>query len=189
MPGLVQPVYFLYNNGMEEVWKDIVGYEGLYQVSNLGRVKSLRRKYRTKEKILKQTDNGFGYLYVKLTKGSKSSNFRTHRLVAIAFVPNPNNFTIVDHINGDRTDSRSFNLRWVESYKENNNNPITYKRITEALTNRVCKPVQQILNGEIVAEFKSAADAGRKLNICDGPIRKCCLGTENTYKGFNWRYK
>lgn len=173
-----------------EVWKNVLGYEGLYQVSNLGRVKSLVRPYRNEERILKQKDNGFGYLYVTLCKNGKMKNYRVNRLVALTYVPNPHNYKFVDHINGNKTDNRVENLRWVESYDENVRNEITHYRMTHANRTRVSKPVEQIdANGNIVAIFESAADAGRKLNICDVPIRKCCRGLEKTYMGYAWRYK
>ena len=147
------------------------------------------RRYRTKEMILKQSDDGYGYLQVRLTKKSVLTTFKVHRLVAKTFVENPYNYNIVDHINGDRTDNSDKNLRWVESCKENVNNPITYERIKKAIVHRAARQVQQILDGQVVAEYESAAEAARALNICDVPIRKCCIGTETTYKGFTWRYK
>lgn len=104
-----------------EVWKDIQGYEGLYQVSNLGRVKSLRRS-----KIRKLYKDDKGYFRVTLKKKGKSKNFQIHRLVATAFIPNPENKPEVDHINTIRTDNRVQNLRWVTS-SENSNNPLTKK--------------------------------------------------------------
>lgn len=115
-----------------EIWKDIQGYEGLYQVSNLGRVKSLGRfvdnlvrgHYWQEERILKPHDKGYSYLNVKLYKDRKTKEFQVHRLVAIAFIPNPENKPQIDHINAIKTDNRVQNLRWV-SAKENMNNPLT----------------------------------------------------------------
>ena len=113
-----------------EVWKDVKGYKGLYQVSNLGRVKSLDRKIdvkakdkkkhkrKYKETILKQCDNGNVYLYVNLYKNKKVCRKRVNRLVAIAFLDNPNNYPIVNHINGIKTDNRLENLEWV-THQEN----------------------------------------------------------------------
>ena len=115
-----------------EIWKDVQGYEGLYQVSNMGRVKSLGRFVDRlasghcwqKERILKLHKKHNGYLGVILLKDGKAKNFKVHRLVALAFIPNPENKTEVDHINAIKTDNSINNLRWA-SHKENMNNSLT----------------------------------------------------------------
>lgn len=182
--------FFLYFKYMKkEIWKDIVGYEGLYQVSSEGRVKSLVRKGKRQEVILKQHNNGHGYLIVVLTRNSISKTFKVHRLVAQAFIPNPQNYRCIDHINTIRTDNRVENLRWV-SHTENSANPITKERVTAAVIKRVGKKVNQYdLEGNLVKTWDTPAKAAKTLGICDGPIRKCCLGKESTYKGFMWKYK
>ena len=114
----------------EEIWKPIKDYEGLYEVSNLGRVKSLNYRGTRKERILKNTERSNGYLAIGLIKNGKTKMFRVHRLVAEAFIPNPENKPCVDHINTIRDDNRVENLRWV-TYKENNNNPLTKKKYSE----------------------------------------------------------
>ena len=106
---------------MEEIWKDIKGYEGIYQISNFGRVKSL---IYPKEKIMniynfrRDEEKGKGYWRVRLIKNSSYKYFFVHRLVAEAFIPNPNNYATVNHINGIKTDNRIDNLEWC-SLKEN----------------------------------------------------------------------
>ena len=117
-----------------EIWKDVQGYEGLYQVSNLGRVKSLGRNVKKpllksgycwqEERILKPHKTKYGYLNVRLCKDSRTKDFQIHRLVAIAFIPNPENKPQIDHINADKTNNTVNNLRWV-TCKENINNPLT----------------------------------------------------------------
>lgn len=105
---------------MSEVWKDIVGYEGLYQVSNMGRVKSLREwngnrhkaQYREREHILNPTDNGNGYLIIGLRNGAKRKNHYIHRLVAAAFIPNPNGLKYVNHLDYDKRNNAVDNLEW-----------------------------------------------------------------------------
>jgi len=106
--------------GNMEVWKDIQNYEGLYQVSNLGRIKALAKTYRTgeyygeryqPEKIIKPFSN-YRYLCVDLNKNAVSKKHRVHRIVAITFLENPNNLSEVNHINGDKFDNRAENLEW-----------------------------------------------------------------------------
>lgn len=111
---------------MSEIWKDIKGYEGLYQISNQGRVKSLQEwngnrhsaSYRNRERILKPTDNGHGYLIVGLKKETKRKNHYIHRLVAEAFVENPKKNKYVNHLDYDKANNKADNLEWC-SQKEN----------------------------------------------------------------------
>lgn len=111
---------------MKEIWKDIDGYEGLYQVSNLGRVKSLKcwdvnlRDYTDKELVLSPTDNGHGYLIIGLRKGTKRKNHYIHRLVASAFIPKPNDCEVVNHIDYDMKNNNVTNLEWC-TQRENVN--------------------------------------------------------------------
>ena len=123
----------------EEIWKPIKDYEGLYEVSSIGRVRSLGReiidskgrKQCFKERILKLQYDRYGYLYVPLRNRDNRKKFKVHRLVAEAFIPNPKNKPCVDHINTIRDDNRVENLRWV-TVKENSNNELTRNNISES---------------------------------------------------------
>lgn len=105
---------------MKEIWKDILGYEGSYQISNLGRVKSLKRtvvfkkkfKKRIKERIMKPQIMAHGYLFFALSKNGKLKSKILHRLLAIAFIPNPKNKQTINHKNGIKNDNRLINLEW-----------------------------------------------------------------------------
>ena len=103
-----------------EIWKDIEGYEGLYQISNKGRVKSLGNNKNRKEKILSCKPNNKGYLRVNLYKNGKKKHFSVHRLVAIAFIPNPNNLLEVNHKDENKENNHVKNLEWCTSEYNNN---------------------------------------------------------------------
>ena len=112
---------------MEEEWRAVKDYEGLYEVSNIGRIKSLNYNGTGKEGLLKQQSNHKGYKTVMLRKDNKGKTFKVHRLVAEAFIPNPENKPQIDHINCIRDDNRVENLRWVTG-KENMENPLTKEK-------------------------------------------------------------
>ena len=114
---------------MIEIWKDIEGYENLYQVSNLGRVKSLNYNHTGKEKIMKAKKDK-GYLRVQLYKDGKPKFYSVHRLVATSFLPNPNNLSQVNHIDEDKSNNIVDNLEWC-SAKYNSNYGTRIQRIVE----------------------------------------------------------
>lgn len=176
----------------KEEWRPIEGYP-CYQVSNLGRVKSLKNP--KKPKILRGKTNNGGYVLVSLTNGDKwgsgkATNHRVHKLVADAFIPNPENKCHIDHINTITTDNRSCNLRWCTP-KENANNPITKARRDKAAKENAMERKQIVLvydeNLQIQSAFTSTADAGR-LGFNQGNISSCCMGVLKRYLGLIWSY-
>lgn len=169
---------------MNEIWKDISGYEGLYQVSNQGRVRSLDRTVAGKNgsrcfrkgKILIGVANRKDYLQVSLRKDGVLKTHKIHRLVAETFIPNLEGKPTVDHINRDKTDNCVDNLRWA-TYSEQRDN------VSGA---NVKKPVVAI-KGEIILYFDSTEQAG-KFGFFSSNIRKCCKGQRKTHHGFKWLY-
>ena len=112
-----------------EIWKPVVDYEGLYEVSSVGRVRSLNYNKTGQVKILKAHNDKDGYLRIELHKHGIAKSYYVHRLVAQAFIPNPENKPCVDHINTMKSDNFYKNLRWV-THKENNNNELTRQHLT-----------------------------------------------------------
>lgn len=192
---------------MEEIWKDIVGYEGLYQVSNLGRVKSLdhfrntglNRGYLQKGKILKPSMDMYrNYLRVQLSKKGKVVSIRIHRLVAQAFIPNPKNKPQVNHIDGNKLNNCVDNLEWV-TIRENIQHAYdtglamvseeTKKKISETSLNRNCiEIIQYDKNGKFITKWKSAHEIQRELGLNNANIIQVCKGTRKTAGGYIWRY-
>lgn len=170
----------------KEIWKDILGYEGLYQVSNFGRVKSFKFG---KERILKPGTNKYGYLIVILCKNGKVKHFYVHRLVAEAFIPNTHNYPCVNHKDECKTNNNVNNLEWC-TYTYNNNYGTKIERISKNRdTSKYFKPIlQYTLDGVFVREWKSIAEAGRN-GFNQGHITDCCRGVRKTHKGFIFKYK
>ena len=165
---------------MQEIWKDIEGYENLYQVSNLGRVKSLGNGgSNSKERILKQLNKN-GYFGVCLCKEGKTKCFDIHRLVASEFIPNLDNLPMVNHKDECKANNRVDNLEWC-SAKYNNNYGTRIQRITE-------KKSKQVLCVETGKIYPSLRQAERELGISHNNISAACRGLQKTCGGFHWRY-
>ena len=170
-----------------EVWKDITNYEGLYQISNLGRIKSLKRYEKCGEKLrirnerfLKQRKT-MGYFYVILCKNGKSKTYRTHKLVAKEFVSNPLNFLQVNHIDGNKENNFANNLEWC-TCKYN---------IQEAYRLKLCKTKkikQYDLKGNYIKTWESIASASKELGLDASAITKCCKKKRNKCGNYFWQY-
>lgn len=176
-----------------EEWKDITGYEGLYQVSTLGNVRSYDKivgcrggKTRlVKGKILAPARSGNGYVKVMLTKNKTRRNRNVHRLVAEAFIPNLDGFTDINHINEIKTDNRVSNLEWCSRCYNNH-----YSRIPEKMNEAKKIRVKQVsLDGEIINVWNGIREAARALGIkSHRHISDCCKGKAKTCYGFKWEY-
>lgn len=170
---------------IKEIWKDKKDYEGHYQVSNCGRVKSIKFG---KERILKPFTDGRGYLYVNLCKNNKQKTYKVHRLVAEAFLPNPNNLPMINHRDENKSNNSVNNLEWCD-VKYNNTYGTRIERVSEKNTNgKRSKPVlQYTLDGKFVREWDSIRECGRNgfIPTC---ICMCCKGKLKKHKDFIWKY-
>lgn len=169
-----------------ETWKPIIGYEGLYEVSNYGNIRSLFRY----KKVLKPWPTSIGYLMVYLSKDNSRKAFLVHRLVASAFLENPDNKPQVNHLDEDRTNNNVSNLEWC-TRKENHNYGSHKKKLSKAHINHPKKSksiAQCTKDGELISVFPSISEATRKTGISKSNICACCQGKRNTCKGFVWRY-
>lgn len=167
-------------NSEKEVWKDIKEYEGIYKISNLGNLQS--RAKNKNWKLLKSNYGHYGYLTVGLYKNKKASNFRVNRLVAEAFLPNPKEKPVVNHINGIKWDNRVENLEWV-TYSENGLH--AYEKLQNVSKGSGGKIVYKYtINGNFIGKYRSAVKAGESEGIKGGTVTQVCLGHCNSAYGF-----
>lgn len=173
-----------------EIWQPVKGYEGLYEVSNLGRIKSLNYNHTGKEKILKPANNGWGYLQIVLCRDGKVKHFKVHRLVAIAFLPNPEGLPEVNHKDENKSNNCVENLEWCD-VKYN----INYGSRNEKSAAAQSKPVEASRFSdfrEIEFRFTSTREADRNgyFSSSVSACCRCCYCREgnNKYKGLYWRY-
>lgn len=192
---------------MEEIWKDVVGYEGLYQVSNLGRIVGCERKISNnhilprKLKSLKRKKTGYYGTSIVNSKG-ESKNVLVHRLVAMAFIPNPHKYPQVDHIDGNKANNNVENLRWCTA-KENVNFPLSLanrsrslkiaqnnpQTISKKIKSSHKKKVNQFsLSGEFIKTYESLRDIQRTLGFNITNVTACAHGRKRSAYGYIWKF-
>ena len=184
---------------MNEIWKTAVYdgevYEGLYKVSNFGRILSLNYRNTGKSKLRKPNEDKDGYFYVNLWKNRRYKTCKVHRLVAQTFLPNPENLPQVNHIDENKTNNFVFlnedgtvnkeksNLEW-KTPKENSNHGTRNERIAKARS----KPVLQLsLSGELIREWPSVNECGRN-GFAQSAVWRCCNGKLKSHKGFRFMF-
>jgi len=187
---------------MEEIWKDVPQYEGMYQVSTKGRVRSLDRTYPTKKskafhkkgKVMSPNINNSGYYYLCLCNGKKHWYAKLHRIVAATFIPNPDNLPEVNHINGNKLDNSVENLEWC-NHSDNHKHSyrIGLSKIEIAQRAKRKKVVQiDPITGVVIKEWSSVIEAERffnKTNPRPTNICRCVNGYNKIAYGYKWRYK
>lgn len=172
---------------MIEIWKPIKNYVGLYEVSNLGNVRSIDRivqsvknenGIRLKGKPLKISDRGNGYLFVRLCKDSKYQNLLVHRLVAEVFIPNPNNLNIINHKDENTYNNCVDNLEWcTQQYNRNYSKTKTLKKVQ-----------QYDKSNSLLNTYSSIKEASEITGINSSSICGCCKGRLKSAGGFVWKY-
>lgn len=178
---------------MKEIWKDIEGYEGLYQVSNFGNIKSFPRRgtQSRKEKILKPTESPNKYLSVFLYKNGDYKKMLVHRLVAKVFLNNEKSLPQVNHINGIKSDNRAVNLEWCTA-KENEKHAFEtglHNVISGEEHYASKKIIQYSKEKTFIKEWVCARQIEKQLGISHSNISLCCQHKRKTAGGYIWEYK
>ena len=164
-----------------EVWRPVKGFEGRYEVSNYGRIKSLNYCNRGYEKILSPSKDHYGYLFISLGRGGR--NKKVHRLVAEAFLPNPNNLPEVNHKDENRANNAVWNLEWCDR-KYNMNYGTCREKIGR---NREIPIIQSDLEGNFIRRWKSISEAKRS-GYSKWCIICCCKNIYSQHSGYKWSY-
>lgn len=175
---------------IKEIWKPIPGYEGLYEVSNKGNVRSLNYMHTGKWKTIKLIKHKNGYLMVCLCKDGKIKQASVHRLVASAFIPNPDNLPQVNHKDENKLNNSVDNLEWCDG-AYNMKYGTRQERITKSNTNnpKKSKPILQFdLEGNLIMKWESLNEVMRQTGVGAGNISNCARGKVKTAGGYVWKY-
>lgn len=173
---------------MTEIWKTVKGYEGLYEVSNLGNVRSLDYHNWGVVRNLTPVMDCYSYMRVCLCKNNKQRNGLVHRMVAQAFLENPLELPQINHINENKSDNRVENLEWCDCL-HNNNHGTRNERISKSKRNTKCKKVIQMdLQGNFIREWVSLNEIMRVLGFNAAFVARCCHGVKPTAYGYRWQY-
>lgn len=188
---------------MAEIWKDIPGYEGLYKISSLGKLKRCNKTYfcgNNTKRVLEEREiigdkDSFGHVRVTLYKNGTKKRIFLHRLIAESFIPNSENKPEIDHINAIPDDNRVENLRWV-THQENLNNPITLKRKSSAaMGNHMLGKIGKLHHNskkclciETGNVYYGTSEASRKTGLNQICISACCIGKRKTTGGYHWKF-
>lgn len=180
-------------NYIYEEWRQVKGYEGLYEISSFGRVKSLNYHQTGKEGILLPRKDKDGYFYINLYKDKKRTTKKVHRLVAEAFIPNPENLPCINHKGENPSKNFVWQLEWCSvkyncNFGTRNNRMINTRDINQSYNHR--KPVLQYdLQGNLINEFSSIIEVKKQLGYNAGNICQCCKGKLKQIYGYKWKYK
>lgn len=180
----------------QEIWRPVKNYEGLYEVSNFGRVRSCDRMIfksngvvqNRNSKIRKQVPTRTGYLQVNLSKNNIQKMVTVHKLVAQAFLPNPKGYSEINHKNEDKSDNRSINLEWCSRAYNNSYGTRISRIVAKNKNGALSKPIFQVtFSGKIVNFWPSAKEAGRH-GFDFSKVAMCARGERSQHKGFKWIY-
>lgn len=184
-------------NMLEEEWRPVSGYEGFYEVSNRGSVRSLDRivirkdgrSYLKKGRVLKPTASGKGpYYMVSLCNDDSESVKSVHRLVATAFIPNPENLPVINHKDENKLNNCADNLEWC-TQQYNLNYGSAREKISVGYIHPIVAVEQRDIKDNFIAEYKSIGEASRKTGINSSHICECCKKINKSAGGYKWNYK
>lgn len=173
------------------IWKDVIGFEGLYIVNKHGEIRSVDHYVKcntgrrlVKGKTIKPCDRGNGYPFVTMGKNGKQYNMSIHRVVAMAFLPNPENLPEVNHKDTNSFNFDLDNLEWCDRKYNNNYANRAYKSGEKRR-----RRVEQIKDGFVIRVWNSLSEIGKECKLSIGNISECCNGRRNSVGGYNWRFK